>query len=75
MNICTIIRVMYRYLIFVIWYNLIIGNLMNQTARDAETTAQTCFSSCSSFEQISGHIETVATYANEINTQINRFKV
>lgn len=48
---------------------------MNQTARDAETTAQTCFSSCSSFEQISGHIETVATYANEINTQINRFKV
>ncbi|MBN1166102.1 MAG: PAS domain-containing protein [Methanospirillaceae archaeon] len=55
--------------------SLVIGDLMDLTARDAETTAKTCSSSCSSVEQISGHIETVATYADEINTRISRFTV
>ncbi|HOL40535.1 MAG TPA: methyl-accepting chemotaxis protein [Methanospirillum sp.] len=52
-----------------------IGELMIETARDAGASAQACASSCRSIEQISGHIEAVARYAEEIHGGIRGFTV
>ena len=52
-----------------------IGELMVETARDAGSSAEACSSSCRSIEQISGHIEAVARYAEEIHGGISGFTV
>ena len=52
-----------------------IGDLMVETARDAGSSAEACASSCRSIEQISGHIEAVARYAEEIHGGISGFTV
>ena len=52
-----------------------IGELMNNTALDAEASAQACAASCCSVEQISGHIMTVAKLSDEIHMEISCFTV
>lgn len=53
----------------------VIGGLMNETAEDANASAQACNESCRSVEQISWHIETVAGLAGGIYSGISRFTV
>lgn len=53
----------------------VIGDLMEETASDADATADACSTSCRSVEGISLHIETVADLSDGIYTGISRFTV
>lgn len=52
-----------------------IGDLMDETTRDAHASAEACNESCRSVEEISWHIETVAEMAGNIHSAIGRFSV
>jgi|GEM_PF-980928 len=53
----------------------VIGDLMQETTKDADASAHACNESCRSVEEISLHIETVASLAGRIHTDIGRFSV
>jgi methyl-accepting chemotaxis protein len=53
----------------------LIGDLMDETTKDAHASAEACNVSCRSVEEISWHIETVAEMAGNIHAQIGRFSV
>ena len=53
----------------------VIGDLMQETTKDADASAQACNESCRSVEEISLHIETVACLAGRIHSDIGRFSV
>lgn len=53
----------------------VIGDLMQETTKDADASSQACNESCRSVEEISLHIETVAGLAGRIHSDISRFNV
>ena len=53
----------------------VIGELMQETTKDADASAHACNESCRSVEEISLHIETVAGLACRIHSDIGRFSV
>lgn len=52
-----------------------IGNLMTETAKDAETSAGSCINTCSFVEHISTHITEASNYTREIHEMIENLKV
>lgn len=52
-----------------------IGNLMTETAKDAETSAGACINTCSFVEHISTHITEASNYTREIHEMIEKLKV
>ncbi|HWQ65440.1 MAG TPA: methyl-accepting chemotaxis protein [Methanospirillum sp.] len=53
----------------------LIGDLMEETVRDAHASAEACSESCRSIEQISWRIDTVVDLAGGIHERITRFSV